>query len=127
MAGTAQGVALVLDEPLSFWGGLEPTTGEIIDRRHPQSGTILSGKVLLMSAGRGSSSGSSVLAEAIRLGTGPVAIVMLESDEIVTLGAVVADELYGVTVTVVVADQEVYEGLATGMLVTVAADGTISH
>ena len=66
VAGTAQGEVLVLDESLSFWGGLEPTTGEIIDRRHPQSGAILSGKVLLMRAGRGSSSGSSVLAEAIR-------------------------------------------------------------
>ncbi len=127
VAGTAEGEVLVLDESLSFWGGLEPTTGEIIDRQHPQSGTILSGKVLLMRSGRGSSSGSSVLAEAIRLGTGPVAIIMLESDEIVTLGAIVADELYEVTVPVVVADPEVYERLSSGEVVSVAANGTISR
>ena len=71
VAGSAMGDALVLEEPLSFWGGLGPETGEIIDRRHPQSGTIATGRVLVMPSGRGSSSSSSVLAEAIRAGTGP--------------------------------------------------------
>ena len=69
--GTAEGEVFVLAEPLSFWGGLDATTGEIIDRWHPQSGAILTGRMLLMESGRGSSSGSSVLAEAIRAGTGP--------------------------------------------------------
>ena len=38
VAGTAEGPALVLDEPLSLWGGLDPVTGEIVDVRHPQRG-----------------------------------------------------------------------------------------
>ncbi|HEX6989949.1 MAG TPA: DUF126 domain-containing protein [Bacillota bacterium] len=84
-----------LDEPLSFWGGLDPATGRIIDRRHPQHGLVVTGRVLLMPGGRGSSSSSTVLAEAIRLGTGPAAILLTERDAIIALGAMVAGELYG--------------------------------
>ena len=89
--GEASGVAFVLDEPLSLWGGLDPTTGELIDRRHPQSGANLSGVVLVMPHGRGSSSASSVLAEAVRLQTAPAAIILREPDPIVMLGSLVAE------------------------------------
>ena len=100
--GVAQGDVLCLDEPLSFWGGLDPGTGRIIDRHHPQLDESVVGRVLVMPSGRGSSSASSALCEAIRAGTGPAAIVMAEPDEIIALGAVVADELYGRLVPVVV-------------------------
>ena len=93
--GRAEGSVLVLAEPLSFWGGLDALSGRIVDRWHPQSGERISGRILLMQAGRGSSSGSSVLAEAIRLGTGPAGIVLLTRDAIVAVGAMVAAELYG--------------------------------
>ncbi|HXF74203.1 MAG TPA: DUF126 domain-containing protein, partial [Actinomycetota bacterium] len=63
--GRAAGVAVVLAEPLSFWGGLDPATGRVIDARHPQRGAALSGRILVMPAGRGSSSSPSVLAEAV--------------------------------------------------------------
>lgn len=112
--GEGAGPALVLERPLSFWGGLDATSGRIIDQRHPQAGTSVTGKVLVMEAGRGSSSASSVLAEAVRLRTAPAAIVMLEPDEIIALGAVVAGELYGTTLPVVVVDQEVFDSLETG-------------
>lgn len=92
--GRACAPCLVLEEPLSFWGGLEAASGRIIDRWHPQRGLVLSGRTVVMAAGRGSSSGSSVLAEAIRLGTGPAGIVLLVRDAIVTVGAMVALELY---------------------------------
>jgi predicted aconitase with swiveling domain len=103
VAGRAEGEVLVLDEALSFWGGIDPATGRVIDPRHPQAGAELAGRVLVMPSGRGSSSSSSVLAEAIRVGTAPAAIVLLEPDAIVALGAIVARELYGTTVPVVVA------------------------
>jgi predicted aconitase with swiveling domain len=93
--GTAEGAVFRLAEPLSFWGGLDSATGRIIDRWHPQHGESIAGRVLVMAAGRGSSSGSSVLAEAIRRGTGPVAIILATRDAIVTVGAMVAAELYG--------------------------------
>lgn len=102
--GLAEGRAFVLQEPLSFWGGLDATTGAIIDRWHPQVGQVLTGHVLVMKAGRGSSSGSSVLAEAIRLGTGPAGIVLLSRDAIVTVGAMIASELYSKDCPVVLVD-----------------------
>lgn len=100
--GAAAGPLLRLDEPLSFWGGLDPATGQIIDRRHPQHGVTVTGRVLMMPGGRGSSSSSTVLAEAIRLGTGPAAILLTEPDGIIALGALVAQELYDRVCPVVV-------------------------
>jgi predicted aconitase with swiveling domain len=104
VAGAAEGEALVLDEPLSFWGGVDPATGSLIDARHPQRGERVTGRVLVMPSGRGSSSSSSVLAEAVRAGTAPAAIVLREADAILALGAIVARELYGAAIPVVVAE-----------------------
>ena len=101
--GRADGPTFVLEEPLSFWGGVDAVSGRIIDRWHPQKGRAISGQVLVMTAGRGSSSGSSVLAEAIRLGTGPAGIVLLTRDAIVTVGAMIASELYRTQCPVVLA------------------------
>ena len=56
--GVASGEVLVLDEPLSFWGGLDPDSGRLIDTHHPQVGASLAGRVLVMASGRGSSSSS---------------------------------------------------------------------
>lgn len=123
LAGSASGEVLVLDEPLSMWGGLDPTTGEIIDRRHPQAGAVVSGRILVMPTGRGSSSSSTVLAEAMRLGTAPAAIVLAEADDIVLLGAIVAEELYGKTCPVLVVDVEAFGALTTGMVVEVTERG----
>jgi len=93
--GEGEGAPLKLDEPLSFWGGLDPATGLVIDRWHAQAGACVAGRVLLMPGGRGSSSGSAALAEAIRLGNGPAAILLTRRDPIVIVGALVAAELYG--------------------------------
>ena len=121
VAGHASGIALVLDEPLSFWGGLDPETGELIDTHHPQRGAVLTDRVLVMPSGRGSSSSSYVLAEAIRAGRAPAAIVLREPDGIVALGAIVARELYGSTIPVVVLSTEAYEAIADGTAVEVHA------
>ena len=121
VAGHASGLALVLDEPLSFWGGLDPATGALIDTHHPQRGATLAGRVLIMPSGRGSSSSSYVLAEAIRTGTSPVAIVLQEPDGIVALGAIVARELYGALVPVVVLDADGYDAIADGDAIAVEA------
>ena len=74
--GTASADAIVLDEPLSLWGGLDPATGVVIEPRHPQRGASLSGRVVVMAEARGSSSSSSVLAEAVRAGVAPAAILL---------------------------------------------------
>lgn len=98
--------ALVLEEPLSLWGGMDPATGLIIDAHHPQRGTSLSGRVVVMTAARGSSSSASVLAEAVRVGTAPAAFVIGEPDLILAIGAEVAAELYGTRVPVLVVEPE---------------------
>jgi uncharacterized protein len=107
VGGRAEGEVVVLDEPLSFWGGYDPETGRIIDRRHPQLGVSLVDVIAILPAGRGSSSSTSVLAEAIRLGTAPAGIVLTSPDAIIALGAMVAEELYGTTMPVVVMTESV--------------------
>lgn len=107
VGGRAEGEVVVLDEPLSFWGGYDPETGRIIDRRHPQLGVSLVDVIVILPAGRGSSSSTSVLAEAIRLGTAPAGIVLTSPDAIIALGAMVAEELYGTTMPVVVMTESV--------------------
>jgi predicted aconitase with swiveling domain len=121
VAGEARGPALVLDEPLSFWGGVDPETGRVIDVHHPQLGVTMTGRVLVMPSGRGSSSSSSVLVESIHAGTGPVAIVMREPDPIIALGAIVVRELFGTRFPVVVVDEDTYRSLRNDAMVVVRA------
>jgi uncharacterized protein len=119
--GAASGPVLRLDEPLSFWGGLDSATGTIIDRLHSQCGASVAGRILMLPTGRGSSSGSATLAEALRLGKGPAAILMLERDAIVVVGAMVAAELYGLACPVALADARDWEALAAVASLTLEA------
>ena len=124
--GDARGEALVLDEPLSFWGGVDPATGLVIDVHHPQHGERVTGRILVMPSGRGSSSSGSVLAETVRAGTGPAAVVLGVPDAILVIGAVVAEELYGRTIPMVsLAPGTAASAIRTGDLVEVhaTADG----
>jgi predicted aconitase with swiveling domain len=109
-AGSAGGEPLAV-EPLSFWGGYDAERGLIVEPSHPQCGLSLAGKVMLMPRAKGSSSSSSVLAEAIRNGTGPAAIVLCEADLIVAIGVIVAQELYGANVPLVTVDADAFAAL----------------
>ena len=120
VAGEAEAEALVLSAPLSFWGGLDVETGRICEPSHPQFGECVAGRILVMPGARGSSSSSSVLAEAIRLGTAPLGIVMASPDPILTVGAIVARALYGLSRPIVVCP---IEGLATGEIVRISSAG----
>lgn len=111
-AGRGRGPLLRLDVPLSFWGGTDHD-GRIVDRHHPAFGRSVTGVVLAMPASRGSSSSSSVLAEQLRLGTGPAAVLLTEPDAIVALGAMVAAELYGIAVPVVLVEAADLSALST--------------
>jgi predicted aconitase with swiveling domain len=123
VAGSAEGEVLVLDEPLSFWGGLDTATGQIIDRHHPQCGSFVTGRIVVMPFARGSSSTANSLAESIHRGTGPAAIVLAEADAIVVLGAIVPGELYGEWCPVLVADVAVRSRLVTGERAAVDPSG----
>ena len=92
--GAAVAPLLYADVGLSFWGGVDPFSGEVIDRHHPLSGECLAGRVLAIPSGRGSCTGSSVLMELISNGHAPAALVLAEADEILTLGVLVAQTLF---------------------------------
>jgi uncharacterized protein len=125
VAGDADGEVLLLTEPLSFWGGVDETTGEVIDVHHPEHGANVAGRVLVMPSGRGSSSSSSVLAELIRAGVGPAAILLGERDPIIALGATVAETLYGRAVPVLVLTADEYERAAAAKRVLLRASGEL--
>jgi predicted aconitase with swiveling domain len=124
VGGGARGEALVLEDPLSYWGGVDPDSGRVIDSHHPQAGEVVTGRVVVMPSGRGSSSSSSVLAEAIRAGTAPAATLLLAADEIIALGALVARELYGVEHPVLVLEERAHASIRTGDVVAIATHGS---
>jgi len=93
LAGEAAGAVLRLERPLSFWGGVDPNSGEVTDPRHPQFGECMAGRIVAMERGIGSSSGSSILLELLANGKGPVGLLLIEPDAILTLAAVVAREM----------------------------------
>jgi hypothetical protein len=126
VSGAAEGRALVSREPLSFWGGFNPKTGEIVDRRHERSGEIVTGRVFVLPGGKGSSTGSACLLESIRAGTAPAAILLLKTDPILALGAIVADELYRKSVPIVVLPAEAFSSIKDRDQVTVEPGGAVT-
>ena len=98
--GRAAGEVLFTDVPLSFWGGIDPETGVIIDRHHPLCGTCVAGKILVLPSGRGSCTGSAVMLQLLSSGTAPSAIVICEKEEIITLGVVIAEKFFSKSIPV---------------------------
>jgi predicted aconitase with swiveling domain len=125
-SGAAEGPVLSLDEPLSFWGAFEPRTGVIIDVHHPQRGACVKDTVLLMTETRGSGSAPGAIAEAIRLGTAPVAIILAEADINLAVGAEVAATLYGRHCVVACVSTAELERLRGAVRVAIAEDGVVT-
>ncbi|MDP9269496.1 MAG: DUF126 domain-containing protein [Chloroflexota bacterium] len=123
--GSALGDALVLEQPLSLWGGMDPASGRLVDAHHPQRGALISDRILVMPSARGSSSSSSVLAEAVRAGTAPLAILLGEGDLILAIGAAVAAELYGRQVPIVELTEADLRRIPDGSRLAVEPDGTV--
>lgn len=120
VAGDAQGPLLWSDVGLSFWGGVDPATGIVIDRHHPLAGQPLAGRVLALPSGRGSCSGSGVLMELIASGNAPAAIVVAEREEILTLGALVADEMFGRSMPLVRIARDDFDRIRDGAFTRIA-------
>ncbi|HSM72624.1 MAG TPA: DUF126 domain-containing protein [Anaerolineales bacterium] len=126
IAGSASGEALVSSEPLSFWGGYDWKNGEIIDRRHPLSGSIARGKILAIPFTRGSSTTTAVLLESIRAGTAPNTIITTGTDFFFALASVVADELYASPIPLIAVSETDFAKLQTGDHLKVDNSGMIT-
>lgn len=123
--GEARGIALVGNEPLSFWGGYDWKTGEIIDRRHMLSGAIAKDKILAIPFTRGSSTTTAVLLEAIRARTAPAAIITTDVDFFFALASVVAEELYAAPLPLVALSENDFAQLRTDDVVQITAAGNV--
>jgi predicted aconitase with swiveling domain len=125
VAGEVGGEALVGHEPLSFWGGYDQFSGEIIDRRHSLAGAMAAGKILAVPFTKGSSTTTAVLLEAVRRGNGPAAVLTTGVDTFLALASIVADEMYGKPFPVIGLEAEDFASLETGMRLVIRRDGTI--
>jgi len=115
----AAGEILLLEEGLSFWGGVDPATGQIIDANHPQHGASLAGRIVMMPTSRGSCTGSGVLLELALNGHAPAALVFREAEDILTLGALIAGRMFDRSLAVVrlgAADYTALAGEATARI-----------
>jgi Uncharacterized conserved protein len=126
VAGEADGTALVLQKPLSLAGGMSLETGRVIDVHSPHYGAMVAGHVLVMPVGRGSSTTSSVLAEAIRVGMSPKAILLCDVDQILALGAIVGRTLYGRICPILLADPADFTAIQTGDRISIRDDGAFT-
>ncbi len=124
--GSANGIALATNEPLSFWGGYDWKTGEIIDRRHPLSGMIAKDKILVIPFTRGSSTTTAVLLESIRAKTAPKAIITTSTDFFFALASVVADELYKMSIPLIAVNKNEFEKIKTDDEIEIDEKGMIT-
>ncbi|MBU28597.1 MAG: hypothetical protein CMD54_00615 [Gammaproteobacteria bacterium] len=115
--GSASGKVLVCEEGLSFWGGVDPHTGAIIDAHHPNHGDSVSGKCLLMPTSRGSCSGSGVLLQLALNERAPAMIIFNELEQVLTLGSIVCDRIFGVPVPIICLSRQNYYAVAREKLV----------
>jgi len=125
VSGTAEGTLLYTTEPLSFWGGYDPKTGDVIDRRHPLAGRNAAGCILAVPATRGSSTTTAVLLESVRNRLSPAAIITEGSDAFLALASLVAAEMYGRPIPIVALDRSDYRALAVAERVRVTETGRV--
>ncbi len=123
--GTAEGPLLRLDEPISFWGGVDPATGRLTDPRHKQHGVSIAGTVLALAATRGSSSSSAIMLELLARGLAPAALLLGEPDAILALGVIVGGEMGYRTIPILAIPAAEQASLPSGVL-RILPGGTIA-
>jgi predicted aconitase with swiveling domain len=123
--GQTEGPVLATNVPLSFWGGLNPATGEIIDRHHPLSKENVVGKVFVLPTGRGSCTGSGILLELIYSDHAPAAILLEQTDEIISLGSIVADEFLKKSIPIIVLNPADFEDALLAKYAFIYNDGKV--
>ena len=121
MPGVAKGEVLTTSQPISFWGGVDPATGHINDPRHELFEQSVAGKVLAFPFGKGSSTGSLIMLELVRVDKAPAAILNMRTEPILATGPIVAKHFYGKKIPIISLDASSFRKLKTGQSVTVNA------
>ncbi|MFW9798812.1 MAG: DUF126 domain-containing protein [Candidatus Thorarchaeota archaeon] len=117
--GKAEGEALVTAMDISFYGGVDPETGEVVEKDHPLEGKSVAGKILVMPSGKGSTVGSYVLYALKKADKAPAAIVNKETDPVIAVGSIISE--------IPTVDHIDIEKIETGQSVEVDADrGVVS-
>jgi predicted aconitase with swiveling domain len=119
--GECQGELIVTNQPISFWGGVDPKTGCINDPGHELFGQSISGKVLAFPFGKGSSTTSLIILELARVGKTPLAIINVRTEPILATGPIVSKHFYGKEIPIVSLDGDSFQTLKTGRHATVNA------
>ena len=116
--GRAEGETLVTSMGISFYGGVDPETGVVVEKGHALEGQSIGGKVLVFPTGKGSTVGSYTLYRLKKAGKAPAAILNAESETITAVGCIISE--------IPCVDRIPIEQLATGMRVRVEAEtGTV--
>jgi predicted aconitase/predicted aconitase with swiveling domain len=120
LAGTASGPIIAAGEALSFWGGVDPATGKVIDVHHPLHGETITGGILMMPSSRGSCTGSGVLLDLALTGRAPAALIFSEAEDVLTLGALIAAEMFGKSLPVLRLSHGAYDALCRAKTATIS-------
>lgn len=120
--GRAAGAVLRSDGPISFWGGVDPASGRVIDPRSDLRGRSVVGRVLAFPVGKGSSTGSLIMLELARVGLAPAAIVNVRSEPILATGPIVVRHFYDLAIPVVTLAAADFARLRDGLHARVDAD-----
>lgn len=120
LPGQAQGPIVATHEGLSFWGGVDAASGMVIDAHHPLHGETLADKIVLMPTTRGSCTGSGVFLELALNGHAPAALVFREHEDVVTLGAMIAQRMFDRCVPVIRLTAEEFDAVSTAGSATIS-------
>jgi len=90
-AGSARGGALVTHMAISFFGGVDPTSGIVVEKGHELEGQSIAGKILIFPTGKGSTVGSYTLYRLKKAGLAPAAIINTECETITAVGCIISE------------------------------------
>jgi predicted aconitase with swiveling domain len=126
VAGHARGRLIVSRSAISFWGGVDPASGRIVDPRHELFGRSISRKVVAFPHGKGSSTGSLILFELARLGKSPAGMINIRTEPILATGPIVIKHFYGIEIPILNLDADAFGRLESGRQVDLdAASGRL--
>jgi predicted aconitase with swiveling domain len=119
VAGHGRGKILTTQQNISFWGGVDPATGMIIDPRHELFNQSITGRILAFPYGKGSAAAPLVLLELAKQTTAPAAIINIETDPLLVAGPIISKHFYGTSIPVVALARKAFDRLQTGQAATV--------